>query len=404
MAKGVEDTAFYVYNRLVSLNEVGGDPDRFGLSIADFHRKNLVRLERWPHSLLGTSTHDTKRSEDVRARISVLSEVPRELGTLLGRWSRFNARQKRRVDGFAAPDRNDEYLVYQTLLGAWPFELPDDEARRSFVERIQAYVLKALKEGKVHTSWVNPNEPYEQATLEFVRQIMDEERSVSFLASFRPFQLKIARFGVFNSLSQTLLKLTAPGVPDVYQGNEVFDFSLVDPDNRRSVDYAHRRRLLKSLRQEIERREPTDELADYARCLLEAPEDGRVKLYVTHRTLSFRQAHAELFRGGGYEPLAVSPDRAEHVVAFARARGRTRALVLAPRLLTRITPDRLLPLGPDTWCDARLLLPDDPDGAPYHDVFTGRTLTVDRRDDAPGLDLAAIFEHFPVAILERTTR
>ena len=402
MAKGAEDTAFYVYNRLVSLNEVGGEPDRFGLSVEDFHKKNLARLERWPHSLLGTSTHDTKRSEDVRARISVLSEIPREWSAALGRWSRFNARHKRRVGGFSAPDRNDEYLIYQTLLGAWPFDMPDAAAREQFLERIQAYMLKAMKEAKVRTSWISPNEEYEQATAEFIRLILDEEQSVNFLASFRPLQLKVARFGVFNSLAQTLLKLTAPGVPDIYQGMELFDFSLVDPDNRRPVDYTQRARLLRSLRQEVERREPKGTLADLAHTLIAQPEDGRAKLYVIHRALQLRREHPDLFRRGSYEPLEASGDRADHVFAFARTERRDRVVIVTPRLLTGITPEQGLPLGPETWSNARLVLTGDASGTRYRDLFSGQTLAVESRDGAPGLDLATVFAQFPLALLERT--
>jgi (1->4)-alpha-D-glucan 1-alpha-D-glucosylmutase len=400
-AKGVEDTAFYVYNRLVSLNEVGGEPSRFGLSVADFHRRNAARLQRWPHSLLASSTHDTKRSEDVRARISVLSEIPRELATALGRWSRFNARHKARVDGQAAPDRNDEYLIYQTLLGAWPFEPFDAAGQQAFVERIQAYMQKATKEAKVHTTWINPNEAYDRAVCEFIRLILDEDSSVNFLASFRPLQLRVAHFGVFNALSQTLLKLTSPGVPDIYQGNEIWDFSLVDPDNRRPVDYDLRARLLKSLRREIDRRAGPGRLAELTRELLGSYEDGRVKLYLTHRALDFRGRQPELFGRGSYEPLTADGSRADNVCAFARTLGDKRAVVVAPRLLTRLVSGQDLPLGQAAWGDTWLALGAEAVGQRFRDTFSGQILTAEERDARVGLKLAEVFAHFPAALLER---
>ena len=232
-AKAVEDTAFYIYNRLVSLNEVGGEPAAFGVSVQAFHRENQDRLTDWPHSLLSTSTHDTKRSEDVRARISVLSELPREWNAALGRWSRMNRRHKQEDEAEEAPSRNDEYLLYQVLLGVWPLEGVTSENRAEFVGRIQEYMAKATREAKVHTSWINSNEAYDNAVQEFVAAILDPRRSRQFLRDLDEFQTIIARAGAVNSLSQTVLKLTVPGVPDTYQGGELWDFSLVDPDNRR---------------------------------------------------------------------------------------------------------------------------------------------------------------------------
>src|SRR5947209_6810090 len=262
MAKGVEDTAFYVYNRLVSLNEVGGEPDRFGIGLAGFHRQNAARLQRWPHSMLATSTHDTKRSEDVRARINVLSEVPEEWRGALLRWTRLNMARKSIVQGELAPDANDEYLFYQVLLGAWPFD-PTPEELSIFRERLVAYMLKAIKEAEVHTSWVNPNAEYEAAVRDFVTQVVSDDPHTPFRQDLAPLQRRVAFYGQVNALSQTLLKLTAPGVPDVYQGQELWDFSLVDPDNRRPVDYGRRRALLDELRA---RAEPPDaDLAALAR-------------------------------------------------------------------------------------------------------------------------------------------
>ncbi|MDQ3731995.1 MAG: malto-oligosyltrehalose synthase, partial [Pseudomonadota bacterium] len=253
MAKGFEDTALYNYNRLISLNEVGGDPLRFGLSVSAFHYLAHERARFWPHAMLGTTTHDTKRSEDVRARINVLSEIPKDWDAHLTRWARFNRSRKRRVDNELAPDRNDEYLLYQTLLGSWPAEwsvqTPDAEAHAQYATRIKDYMLKAAKEAKRHTAWTKPDEAYEQALTHFVEGILDRQSANLFLDDFIPFQQQVARLGTYNSLAQCLLKFTAPGVPDVYQGNELWDLSLVDPDNRRPVDYGLRDGLLRDLMQ-----------------------------------------------------------------------------------------------------------------------------------------------------------
>ncbi|HYM47834.1 MAG TPA: malto-oligosyltrehalose synthase, partial [Burkholderiaceae bacterium] len=235
MAKGLEDTSFYVYNRLVSLNEVGDDPRRFGVSLETFHRANRERLEHWPHALLSGSTHDSKRSEDVRARLHVLSELPQEWGRHVARWNRLNRRHRRELEDTSLPSRNDEYLLYQTLLGVWPLAELDELGLAALRERIEAYMLKAAREAKTDTSWINQSQEYEQALIAFVRALLGTLARNPFLNDFLPFQRRVARLGLFNSLSQTLLKLAAPGVPDIYQGNEIWDFSLVDPDNRRPI-------------------------------------------------------------------------------------------------------------------------------------------------------------------------
>ena len=236
MAKGVEDTAFYLYNRLVSLNEVGGSPERFGITLEAFHGQNIERCKSRPLAMLATSTHDTKRSEDVRARINVLSEIPEQWREGLSRWSRQNRKVKMIVDGKPAPSRNEEYLLYQTLVGAWPFCNPEDDEFAEFRSRIKEYMLKAMREAKVHTSWINPNSLHEDAVMYFIDSILKNSKNNFFLQIF-VFQRLTAACGIFNSLSQTLLKITSPGIPDFYQGNELWDFSLVDPDNRRPVDY-----------------------------------------------------------------------------------------------------------------------------------------------------------------------
>ncbi len=286
MAKGAEDTAFYIYNRLTSLNEVGGDPNRFGTSLTAFHKANANRYARWPHSMLSTSTHDTKRSEDVRARIDVLSELPGEWQRALTRWSRLNFRLKTMVDGRLAPDRNEEYLLYQTLLGAWPLGEPTIDAMNSFRERIAGFMNKAVKEAKEHSSWVNPNEAYESAVHHFVMSALDPSTDSPFLKDFESLRRKVAHFGLLNSLSQTLLKVAGPGVADVYQGNELWDFSLVDPDNRRPVDFDRRIEALKALEKALEHG-PSPKLAA---SLLASWEDGRPKLHVTQAGLALRTA------------------------------------------------------------------------------------------------------------------
>ncbi len=400
MAKGVEDTAFYVYNRLTSLNEVGGNPAQFGTSVRDFHRYNAERARRWPHAMLATSTHDTKRSEDVRARINVLSELPDEWRAALRRWSRLNARKKSRVDGAPAPDRNDEYLLYQTLLGAWPGDgigaPPSDE----LVQRIAAYMLKATKEAKVHTSWVNPNEGYDAAVKDFVERILTDADSAAFLDDFRTMAQRVAELGYWNSLAQQALKLTAPGVPDIYQGTELWDLSLVDPDNRRPVDYERRRVMLREL-QRWEKRAKGD-LIGLADELVTSAADGRIKLYLTHRLLAFRRAHEGLFARGGYVPLDAHGPQRDHVVAFARTSEREAALIVVPRLVGRLLgPRGGAPVGPGVWADSVLALPRGQERSVYRDVLTGEQRSVVAGAEGAWLPLGEVLGHFPVAVLER---
>jgi (1->4)-alpha-D-glucan 1-alpha-D-glucosylmutase len=379
MAKGTEDTAFYQYNRLISLNEVGGDPDSFGRSLTAFHQRNLERARDWPATLLASSTHDTKRSEDVRARINVLSELPREWRVALTRWTRLNGRKKPSVQGRPAPDRNEEYLLYQTLLGAWPTGGLDDE----FVRRVCEFMLKALKEAKVHTSWITPNSEYEEAVLRFTRSILDPRESSAFLDDLEQLRKKVAWFGIFNSLSQTVLKLGAPGVADVYQGNELWDFSLVDPDNRRPVDFELRRRLLGSI---LER--SRDRLA-LARELLGTAEDGRIKLYVSQRLLCLRRERPGLFVGASYTPLRGNPN----VAAFGRAADGQSLLIVAPvQISTLLRGNQNLPIGPEVWRDERLSVPGSAANV-YENLFTGQ------RHTGAALKLAEVLSDFPVAAL-----
>ncbi len=393
MAKGVEDTAFYVFNRLVSLNEVGGEPGRFGRTPEEFHVAMLDRAQRWPHALSTSSTHDTKRSEDVRARINVLSEIPELWALQVEAWAGYNAVHKRRDDdGHEIPDPNDEYLLYQTLVGAWPFGVVDEQAREDFVARLQAYVEKATREAKTHTSWINPNTAYDEGLAAFVAAILDPGNT-SFLDDLVPFQRTVARLGMVNALAQTLVKLTAPGVPDVYQGQESWDFSLVDPDNRRPVDYDLRRRLLDGLRA---RREETDGLT-LARELVEGWEDGRIKMHVVQQALRLRAALPAVFGTGAYLPLAGEGTRAAHVVAYARTADGAAAITVVPRLVAGLTRDRdfALPEARD-WAGTRIPLPDELAGR-WRNVLTGEEL----RAGADGLDAQEVFAAFPVALLER---
>ena len=398
-AKGIEDTAFYVYNRLVSLNEVGGEPGRFGVRPDGLHAYNRARQARWPYSLSPLSTHDTKRSEDVRARINVLSEMPDEWRAALERWSRLNEPHRQPVNDLMAPDADEEYLLYQTLLGAWPMEPYSPEEHKAFVGRIQEYLEKALHEAKVHTSWVNPDSDYDNAIREFVGHILDESASAAFLQDFRVFQRRIHHYGLFNSLAQTLLKIASPGVPDTYQGTELWDFSLVDPDNRRPVDYERRRQMLSDLRAAAE----GQDRRELARNLVAAREDGRIKLYLTARGLYCCRDHPGLFSTGDYLPLGILGKKADHVFAFVRTDRRDAgltAVVAVPRLLVRLIPDgEQAPLGGAVWQDTRLLLPRIDPGLHWHNIFTGERLTPGEEQGQPTLPVAEIFGHFPVALL-----
>jgi (1->4)-alpha-D-glucan 1-alpha-D-glucosylmutase len=414
-AKAVEDTAFYIYNRLVSLNEVGGEPETFGVSVPAFHRLNAERLARWPHSLLSTSTHDTKRSEDVRSRISALSELPREWNAALTRWSRLNRRHKRFLEGDGAPSRNDEYLLYQVLLGAWPLDELEPEGRATFVQRIQEYMAKATKEAKVHTSWINPNEGYDTAIQQFVAAILDPKRSTPFLTDLARLQRSTARIGAMNSLGQALLKLTVPGVPDVYQGNELWDLSLVDPDNRRPIDYRVRKLLLGTLQRAVDRAgtRPSSSLRRLARRLADGWTDGRVKLYLTWRALRFRRERPDLFQHGAYLPLTAVGPLEEHLIAFARELDDEQVVVAVPRLTARLleeAPDSAhagrLRFRARTWDDTALLLPGRP-GQRYRDIFTGNAVeTVEApagtlRGARSTLPVGTLLADFPVILLVR---
>jgi (1->4)-alpha-D-glucan 1-alpha-D-glucosylmutase len=381
-AKGIEDTAFYVYNRLVSLNEVGADPTRFGLAPSAVHSWMCERQRQWPAALSATATHDTKRGEDVRARLNVLSEMPDEWKAAITRWRALNRRCRGEVDGVEAPDANDEYLLYQTLVGAWPFA-PEDQA--AFPDRLRQYMVKATREAKRHTSWNNPNEEYEAAVLRFIDQILDPNRS--FLQqAFVPFQSRVAELGIYNSLAQLLLKITAPGVPDFYQGTELWDLTLVDPDNRRPVDYAHRTQLLSDLKQVPHS------------LLLDRRADGRIKMFVMARALRQRAELGGTFERGSYVPLSIDGSGREHLFAFARRDPNGMAITCVPRLVRGLLGGRPTPpVGAEVWGDTRVMLPCQP--AAFRDAITGAVIEARGDAAATWLEAASVFEQFPVALL-----
>jgi len=390
MAKGSEDTALYVYNRLLSLNEVGGAPDRFGASVEEFHDFNLRRLAHWPHAMNATATHDTKRGEDARARINVLSELPAEWEKNLRTWSRTNRAKKTKLRGAEAPDRNDEYFLYQTLIGSYPLNQDQDG---QFLERLTAYLIKAVREAKVHTEWLKPDGAYEQAFVDFARQILAPAEGNRFMEEFLPFAKKIAYCGMFNSLSQTLLKIASPGVPDVYQGTELWDLSFVDPDNRRPVDYAKRRHLLEELKDGEVKDRP-----GLLRDLLSRWENGRIKLYLIHKLLDFRRAHRELFTDGEYIPLEATGESRQAVCAFARRKGQTWALAVVPRLVGHRVYHGTPPLGAEVWNSTALSLRDDMPGR-WLDIISGERLEASDTAPTKNLLLRGVFNNFPAALL-----
>jgi (1->4)-alpha-D-glucan 1-alpha-D-glucosylmutase len=391
MAKGLEDTAFYRYYPLVSANEVGGDPARFGLSVEAFHRAMKERSRSWPHGLSASSTHDAKRDEDVRARINVLSEMPRAWHEAVCRWKEINRAHKRSVDGNEVPGANEEYLLYQILVGAWPTGRMDDASYAQFVDRMSAYMVKAAREAKLHTSWISPSGAHEETLVCFIRSVLDRREDNCFPEDFLRFQASILHPGLLNSISQTLLKITSPGVPDFYQGTEMWDFRLVDPDNRRPVDFSKRRRALTSLTRAAEA--GAAPLAD--RLLQELP-DGRLKLHVTTRALRARRRRLKLFIDGDYIPLEVDGKRKNHAIAFARRYDDDMVLALSGRFFSRL-PDP--PIG-TAWKGTRLRTSGEW-SARYRDALTDETIELEDEGDGCELDLSSAFTHLPVALLCR---
>ncbi|HZU91924.1 MAG TPA: malto-oligosyltrehalose synthase, partial [Stellaceae bacterium] len=386
MAKGLEDTAYYRYNRFVGLNEVGGQPDTFGVSLAAFHRANRQRAERWPHAMLATATHDTKRGEDARARLAVLSEMPEGWARHVQTWSRLLRARRGDLEGAAPPDRNDEYLLYQLLIGTWPMELLDEsldgEALGLYAERIKGTMIKSLREAKIHSTWAAPDASYEEATVSFAADALDPSRAGNFLASFLPFVARVARLGMRNTLVQTVLKLTAPGMPDIYQGTELWDFSMVDPDNRRPVDYALRARLLE---------EVTAELASYRRDAMRryaaSWRDARGKLAIIVTILDHRRDHAALFKEGGYEPLEAEGPNADQICAFLRRHNGEAIMTVAGRFPARLETEGLAP-------NTLLPLPEALRGTRWRDILCG----IEHDADA-ALSVPDLLTTLPAAVL-----
>jgi (1->4)-alpha-D-glucan 1-alpha-D-glucosylmutase len=392
MAKAFEDTFLYVYNPLTSLNEVGGDPRPSVATRESFPRFLAERSEHWPNSMNATTTHDTKRSEDVRARINVLSEIPEQWRERLELWSKLNSKYKTQADGQQVPDRNEEVLLYQTLLGVWP---ADGKGDTSLVERLQAYAVKATREAMVHTRWTLPNVAHEDALKKFVASVLKPASSNAFLRDFVAFQQNIAYSGMVNGLTQTLVKIISPGVPDFYQGSELWDLRLVDPDNRQSVDFAKRVSMLAAIRQQSEAN--TSLAGELARHW----ENGRIKLYAIWRALNFRRQRPELFANGDFVELKSTGRSAEHVLAMLRHYKREWVLLVAPRWLARAQEGRNSDAN-IRWQEVAIQVSDS---APllWENIFTGEKITIaDQR--AKSLHIEQLLNRFPIALLSGRTQ
>jgi (1->4)-alpha-D-glucan 1-alpha-D-glucosylmutase len=378
-AKGIEDTAFYRYVPLACQNEVGGDPRAHDVSSSAFHAANLERVRSWPNALTATSTHDTKRSEDVRARIAALSELPVEWATAIQSYRQLNERHKSQVAGTLVPSLNDEYLLYQTLLGVWPGA--EDATSTEFRQRIQAYMSKAAREAKLETSWTEPNEAYEAGLTQFIRAVLDPTHSAEFLRQFATFVQPLIIAARWTSLAQIVLKIGVPGVPDFYQGTELWDLSLVDPDNRRPVDFKKRRALLKTL----------EHLDGPAENLLAVQPDGAVKLLIVSRGLKLRRQRKALFVSGDYLPVEVEGRRAAHTVAFARVLGKTACVFASGRFFVKLGDE----VSGQVWSETRLELPAGLPRGSYRDVVTHQ---VHDFTEAPAL--SNVFSRLPCGMLE----
>lgn len=381
MAKGMEDTAFYIYNRLLSLNEVGGDPPHFGYSVEDLHRFNQRKKEKWPYGFLASSTHDTKRSEDVRMRLNVLSEIPQEWDLKLKKWEKINAKHRKEN----APTRNTEYALYQLLLGAWPKEGLRHDKRDQFLNRLWEVLLKSLREGQIETSWLNPNTSYEENVKHFLSSILTFDKHNHFLSDFLPFQRKLDFLGGWNSLSMVGIKIADCGIAELYQGNETWHYCLVDPDNRRVIDYANNELLLK-------------EIFDGKRDLLHA------KLFIQWKALNFRKAHKDLFLEGEYTPLQISGKQKEHIVAFLRKTPEKTVIVIALRFFSTLLSDPLKwAIPPSLWEDTQIHVPSDYLGKEWIDLFTEKKVGIYPEVKHGIIKPEALFEHFPVTYLYEPT-
>jgi (1->4)-alpha-D-glucan 1-alpha-D-glucosylmutase len=385
MAKGFEDTTLYIYNRLLSLNEVGGNPETFGVSLKEFHTFQRKRARKQPYSMNSTSTHDTKRGEDIKARINVLSEKPELWESHIKKWSALNRKIKKIIKGIAIPDKNDEYFLYQTLIGALPF---NPEEHENFKGRLKEYVIKAVREAKVHTAWLKPDIDYEENFISFIESILNPAGQNQFLKEFTAFQKMVSYFGIFNSLSQTLIKITSPGTPDFYQGTEIWDLNLVDPDNRRPVDFQMRMTYL----QDIKKRLSGDTL-QFIRDLFSTKEDGRIKLFLIYRALTVRHTNRTLFEKGAYIPLKTEGRYRDSIVAFARERKPFWSLTITPRFLTRVIENGQYPFGREVWDDTHIILPDDAPSEWYEEI-SGTTV-----ESKQTLHAGDALKHFSCALL-----
>ncbi len=383
MAKGFEDTALYVYNRFISHNEVGGNPSKFGFTLGEFHKKIKYRGINWKHTLNTTSTHDTKRGEDVRARLNVLSEIPDQWHTRVKKWHNMNLKYKTEYNGRHLPDKNDEYFLYQTLVGAFPFEETPDNI---FVKRIKDYAIKVVREAKVYTAWVKPDETYENAFLHYIEKILAVSDTNLFLSDLIEFKKYITYFGIFNSLSQTLIKMTVPGVPDFYQGSELWDLNLVDPDNRRPVDFSEREDLLRFI---DNNQKEKNKLFEY---LLSDMKNGAVKLYLIRKVIAARRRYPALFNEGKYSHLNSSGEYGKNVISFIRKSEDHIAVIVAPRFTTEVTEHNKLPLGKKTWKNTFIRVPFETEkleNAITNDIYEGETT----------LQIGDILKEFPAALL-----
>jgi (1->4)-alpha-D-glucan 1-alpha-D-glucosylmutase len=400
VAKGIEDTALYVYHPLLSLNEVGGDPrPTQAPSLQDFYTYLGHRRQRHHGSLNATSTHDTKRSEDVRARLNALSEVPSEWKEHLERWAKQNAQHKDQVKGQAVPDRNEEYFLYQTLLGVWPID-PNDSGNndcgsavcQGLIERVQAHLIKATREAMVHTRWTRPNQAHEDALVAFVGKILSPSGNPEFLEDFRKFQRRVAYLGMINSLSQTLLKIAAPGVPDFYQGSELWDLRLVDPDNRGPIDFVARATALENVANSAATSASSADLriAD----LMDHWPDGRIKLYLIRKALRFRREHKDLFADGEFIPLRSEGRYSRNVLGFLRRQGTSWAMIAAPRWTSQLSTASSGAIKFD-WDDTRLMLPKEAPGE-WRSIFGPDQATLQSGAASPYLAVPHLFRNFPV--------
>lgn len=376
-AKGVEDTSFYLYNQLISHNEVGDSPEIFGISIKDFHTQMEKRSAEFPLTINETSTHDTKRGEDARMRINVISEMPDEWFANVDKWCSLNKKVRKNKQ---IPDKNEEYFIYQALIGGMPFgnNLGDD-----FIDRTNAFLKKALREAKEHTNWSAPNEEFENAVSEFVSDILNHEE---FRISFDDFRLKVSFYGVINSLSQSLIKIMAPGIPDIYQGSELWDLSYVDPDNRRPVDYQLRIQYLNEFKDKGNQDAYLKELMDnYA--------DGRIKMYALYHALNERRRYPQIFEEGEYIPLELSSGFCNKVIGFARKEKNHWYIIAAPLNGTRLSINGTFALG-ELWGEGHLKLPDI---APqeWYNIYNGDAIA-----STGQIRLGELFRNFPIALLK----